>query len=226
MATLNKIFDAVNKAVGWLLILLFSVMTVAYFGQIVMRYLFSSGLHWTEEITRYSQVALIMFGAAVLAGRNGHINVSVLETVVPRRMRKWVIIGQQVVTGAFFAIAVKLGVDFVINAGSQVSTNMRIPMAWVYMMFPIAYTILGFNVIVFILNTLTTTETLDEDPDEIMVDLTEGTTETIPGGDPLTTSDIGHSLEAEHHHHGPEAVPGGQAVPDHIDRPDQPKENL
>ena len=153
MATLNKISEWVNRGVGWLLIFLFSLMTVAYFGQIVLRYVFSTGLVWTEELTRYCQVALIMFGAAMLAGQNKNINVSLLEALVSPRTRKWVVIGQQVITGLFFLVAIKISFDMIGIIGGQVSTNMRVPMKYVYSMFPVAFTILVFNVIVFILNT-------------------------------------------------------------------------
>ncbi|MFV0452514.1 MAG: TRAP transporter small permease [Propioniciclava sp.] len=155
MVTLNKIFTGVNRVVGWLLIALFAVMTVSYFGQVVLRYVFQTGIAWTEELTRYSQVALIMFGTAVLAGKNGNINVSVLEHVVPQRFEKWVVIGQQLITAAFFVVAIMISFDFIALAGSQVSTNMRIPMQWVYAIFPLAYTVLVFNVVVFIVNTIT-----------------------------------------------------------------------
>lgn len=153
MALLNKISDWVNRIVGWFLIFLFSLMTVTYFGQIVLRYVFGTGLHWTEELTRYSQVALIMFGAAMLAGQNKHINVSLLEAIVKPKVRKWVMIAQQVITALFFLVAIKIAVDMIGITGDQVSTNMRVPMKYVYGMFPIAFTILVFNVVVFIINT-------------------------------------------------------------------------
>lgn len=153
MATLNKVAEWVNRAVGWLLIFLFALMTVTYFGQIVLRYVFSTGLVWTEELTRYSQVALIMFGAAMLAGQNKHINVSLLEAIVSPKIRKWVIIAQQVITALFFLVAIKISFDMIAIIGGQVSTNMRVPMKYVYAMFPIAFAILVFNVIVFIINT-------------------------------------------------------------------------
>lgn len=154
MAILNKIFEWVNRVVGWLLIVLFATMTVAYFGQVVLRYAFQSGVVWTEEITRYSQVALIMFGAAILAGKNTHINVSVLESILKGNARKWAMIIQQLITAAFFGVAIIISFQFIDNAGTQVSTNMRIPMAAVYTMFPIAFSVLVFNVVVWILNTL------------------------------------------------------------------------
>lgn len=166
MATLNKISAWVNRACGWLLVFLFALMTVTYFGQVVLRYVFSTGVHWTEELTRYSQVALVMFGAAVLAGQNKHINVSLLEALVSPPVRKWVVVGQQLITGAFFLVAIKISFDMIGITGAQVSTNMRVPMMYVYGMFPVAFTILVFNVVVFILNTLREPPPTDDPLDE------------------------------------------------------------
>ncbi len=154
MQTLNKISAGLNKVSGWFLILCFSVMTVAYFGQIVLRYVFQTGLHWTEELTRYTNIAMVMVGSAVLAGKGSHINVSILENVVPIKIKKWVIIIQQILTIIFFGAAIFIAFDMIKLAGTQVSTNMRIPMAMVYGVFPIAFIILVFQVIVFILNSV------------------------------------------------------------------------
>ncbi|MFA5575928.1 MAG: TRAP transporter small permease [Tissierellaceae bacterium] len=154
MKVLNKISNGLNKLSGWFLILAFSVMTVTYFSQILLRYVFQTGLQWTEELTRYTNVALVMIGTAIMAGKDTHINVSILESLVPKGAKKWVIILQQLITGTFFAIAIKISFDMIKLAGSQVSTNMRIPMAYVYGMFPIAFSILVFQVIVFILNSI------------------------------------------------------------------------
>lgn len=154
MQTLNKISAGLNKVSGWFLILCFSVMTVAYFGQIVLRYVFQTGLHWTEELTRYTNIAMVMVGSAVLAGKGSHINVSILENIVPLKAKKWVIIIQQTITIIFFGAAIFIAFDMIKLAGTQVSTNMRMPMAVVYGVFPIAFTILVFQVIVFILNSV------------------------------------------------------------------------
>ena len=158
MKAINSVKYWIDKLCRLILILLFSVMTITYFGQIVLRYVFGTGLPWTEELTRYCQVALIMFGAAVLSGRNLHINVSILESVVPVSYQKWVIIMQQIITAIFFVAAINISFDMIALADTQVSTNLRVPMKFVYGIFPVAYSILVFNVAVFILNQIVTKE--------------------------------------------------------------------
>ena len=154
MKLLNKISAWLNKICGWYLILAFSLMTVTYFGQIVLRYVFQSGLKWTEELTRYTNISLVMIGAAVMASSNSHINVSALESVLPKVPKKWLIIFQNVLSIAFYGLAIFFSFQFIQIAGTQVSTNMRVPMRFVYGMFPVAFSILVFQLIVFILNSI------------------------------------------------------------------------
>ena len=158
MKTLNKISDNIDKAVGWFLIACFVLMTVAYFGQVVLRYVFQTGIHWSEEITRYTNIALVMFGSALMAKKNAHINVSILQQLVPKKAEKWVIILQQLLTMVFAGFVVVYSFQMIKIAGTQVSTNMRIPMKFVYAIFPIAFSLMVFNVIVFLLNSLTKKE--------------------------------------------------------------------
>jgi TRAP-type C4-dicarboxylate transport system permease small subunit len=129
-------------------------MTLVYFGSIVFRYAFNSGIVWAEEFTRYMNVALVMLGSATVARYNGHTNVSILETAVPKKIKKWVIVMQQLFTGAFFSAAFYFSLKMIELAGSQVSSNMRIPMRNIYSIFTVAFSILVFQVIVHILNTI------------------------------------------------------------------------
>lgn len=152
MKVLNNINSFVNKLLRLILIICFSVMTVSYFSQIVLRYVFGTGFHWTEELTRYTNIALVMFGSAVISGNRNHINISVLETIIPQKYVKWAYFLQQVLTIVFFGAAIFYGFDMMKLAGTQVSTNLRIPMKIVYGIFPAAFIILVFQTIVYILN--------------------------------------------------------------------------
>jgi len=154
MNTLNRISDGITKISGWFLVAAFALMSVTYFTQVVLRYVFQSGIHWTEELTRYTNVALVMVGSAVLSRKNKHINVSAMEVMISPKLKKWLIVFQQLLTATFFGITIFIGFNMMALAGTQVSTNMRIPMAVVYGIFPVAFTILVFQTLVFILNVI------------------------------------------------------------------------
>lgn len=151
MKALITINNIVNKISRYLLILMFAAITAIYTSQIVSRYFFSSGLHWSEEFVRYVDIAMVMLGSAVLARSNGHVNVSALESVTPESKMKYLKLVQNLLTIIFFGISIFLGFQFMNHAGTQISTNMRLPMKMVYGIFPITFIILVFNAIMFIL---------------------------------------------------------------------------
>ncbi|NLY08787.1 MAG: TRAP transporter small permease [Tissierellia bacterium] len=151
MKAIIAINEIVNKISRYLLILMFAAITVIYTSQIISRYFFSSGLHWSEEFVRYVDVAMVMLGSAVLARGNGHVNVSALESVTPEDKLKYLVLVQNLLTITFFGIAIFLGLQFMNLAGTQISTNMRLPMKMVYSIFPISFVVLVFNAIMFIL---------------------------------------------------------------------------
>ncbi len=151
MKGLIAINNAVNKISRYLLILMFAAITVVYTSQIVMRYFFSSGLHWGEEFVRYVDIAMVMLGSAVLARSNGHVNVSALESITPENKLKYLQLVQNILSIVFYGIAIFLGLQFMELAGTQISTNMRLPMKMIYLIFPVSFVILVFNAIMFIL---------------------------------------------------------------------------
>ena len=152
LEVLNKISKILNKICEWFCILAFTVMTIAFGGQVFSRYILGRGLVWTEELTRYTNIAMVMVGAAILAGRGAHINIGTLEDALPPKYRKWLIVLQQTLMGIFFGAAIFIGFTMIRIAGTQISTNMRMPMRYVFTIFPIAYSILLFQLVVFTLN--------------------------------------------------------------------------
>lgn len=145
MKLLIRISDGVDKVCSVAVIFLLSLMTVTYFAQVLLRYVFQTGLHWTEELTRYSGVWLIMIGGSMMAKRKAFINVSILEELLPGKSRAWLIVFQQLVTAVFFAAMIGISFMMIELAGSQVSTNMDLPMALVYGIFPVAFALLVFQ---------------------------------------------------------------------------------
>lgn len=156
MKALQRISDVLDKACSWAIGILFGVMTVTYFMQILLRYAFGTGFMWTEELTRYADIWAIMIGAAMIAKRKNWINVSVLEEMLNGRPRAKaaLLVFQQVLTLIFFAAMFIVAFRFIELAGTQVSTNMRIPKRWVYWIFPPAFAVAIYQTLVGILSSL------------------------------------------------------------------------
>lgn len=153
MKAVLKLSDFLDKICGWAIAGLFMLMTVTYFMQILLRYAFGTGFMWTEELTRYADIWAIMIGGAMLAKRKTWINVSVLEEMLNSKpkAKATLIVFQQILTLAFFVAMFFIAFDFIKLAGTQVSTNMRIPKRWVYWIFPPAFAVTIFQTLLAII---------------------------------------------------------------------------
>jgi TRAP-type C4-dicarboxylate transport system permease small subunit len=69
-----------------ILVILLAGMVVMVFGNVVLRYLFNSGLDLSEELSRYFFVWLTYIGAVVVMRENGHLGV---DTLVGNLSRQW-----------------------------------------------------------------------------------------------------------------------------------------
>jgi TRAP-type C4-dicarboxylate transport system permease small subunit len=64
------------RAAEWLLIALLAVMVVLVFGNVVLRYVFNSGIVFSEEVSRFVFMWLTLIGALVVMKDNAHLGMS------------------------------------------------------------------------------------------------------------------------------------------------------
>ena len=67
-----------DKLEEYLMVFLVAVMTVLIFVQVVMRYVFSNSLAWTEELSRYLFLWSIWLGASYGVKTKTHVKLTVL----------------------------------------------------------------------------------------------------------------------------------------------------
>ena len=74
-------------ALGWLLVVMITGMTVTVSMQIVSRYLLDISLIWSEEVARLLFISMVFIGAALLARRREHLAVTAFADMLPSRGR-------------------------------------------------------------------------------------------------------------------------------------------
>lgn len=84
-----------------------TVMSLLVFGNVVLRYLFNSGITWSEEMSRYLFVFMIFAGAALALIQNKHLAVDMLVERLPAPLRKACIL----ISSALMLYALWLMVD-------------------------------------------------------------------------------------------------------------------
>jgi len=118
--------------------------------QIVSRVVFTA-TSWTEETARYLLIWLTFLGACLAYRRGRHIAVTVLSDALPP-------LGQRVcrglialVTIAFMAVLLQVGLDYMALQSFQQSAALRIPMSVVYAVMPLSAAIMAYMAVVDLL---------------------------------------------------------------------------
>jgi TRAP-type C4-dicarboxylate transport system permease small subunit len=69
------LIDRIQKLLEGMLVGLLAVMVVIVFANVVLRFVFHSGIAQTEELSRYAFVWLTFIGAVVVLREEGHLGV-------------------------------------------------------------------------------------------------------------------------------------------------------
>ena len=78
-----KILDLYCRAIKFTIALCLAVMVVLVFGNVVLRYVFNSGITVSEELSRWLMVWLTFLGAIVALREHSHLGVDTLVRALP-----------------------------------------------------------------------------------------------------------------------------------------------
>jgi TRAP-type C4-dicarboxylate transport system permease small subunit len=126
-----------------LMILLMVTMIIVINSLVVTRYFFSYSPSWTEEVTRFSMVWMVMLGAGVLTLFDDHISLTMAVEKLPKRLRKW----QRLLVHIFvFLIAVIIawkGFEFAYGLNSVIAPALQTSMIYPAISVPIGATMIA-----------------------------------------------------------------------------------
>jgi TRAP-type C4-dicarboxylate transport system permease small subunit len=85
---MKYLIPRLERTVEWLMALALSVMVVLVFGNVVLRYVFNSGIAAAEELARLMFVWMIFLGAILAMRRHAHLGVEMVQARLPRWARR------------------------------------------------------------------------------------------------------------------------------------------
>lgn len=128
---------AVCRAASVAMVLLMATMVVVINALVVTRYAFSYSAPWTEEITRYAMIWLVMLGAGVLTLFDDHIALNLVVDKLSRRVRPWQrLLVQLLVLGCALLIAWE-GFPFAIGLRPVLATGLQVSMFYAAIAVPV-----------------------------------------------------------------------------------------
>ncbi|MCR4429630.1 MAG: TRAP transporter small permease [Tepidanaerobacteraceae bacterium] len=153
MGILYRISEKSDKFFRFLVTVFFIAMFVLYFGQVVLRYFFHTGLPWAEELVRYLMIAMTYIGAAVLTKEGSQISMTLIEDIFPYT-KKWLHLIQYIFTIIFYVIITYLAILALNLAQTQKSPAMGLPMSVIYAVIPLSTIFMVIHLIIKIYDSI------------------------------------------------------------------------
>ena len=133
---LGRLSDGVNSICEVGLFATLTLMTVVTILQIVCRIWFRA-LTWSEEATCFLLVFASFLGTTVAFKRGSNIAVNFMLNVLPKPIKKIMMLFIELTGIVFFGVTGWYGVILCIEERMQMASSMPISMAWMYVVFPL-----------------------------------------------------------------------------------------
>jgi TRAP-type C4-dicarboxylate transport system permease small subunit len=111
------------------------LMSMATFGNVVLRYAFNSPIQWAEEFSRYAFIWVVFLGAAACSKRKLHIAITGVAELMPARLRRAMAVLVQLVVLALMAALAYYG-WVLCRLMTQPTSTLNIPQYVVYLVVP------------------------------------------------------------------------------------------
>lgn len=132
---------------------IFSVITVVCFAQIINRYFFGQSFVFAEELAVQLMIWIAFLGAAKCVSEDSHARLTVVMTMLPGRLRAASMLLSNVLSIAFLGIAAWYGFRLVRTTWRSTTIGTGIPEGLVYLAMPVGSVIM---IAFLIANSITT----------------------------------------------------------------------
>ena len=133
----SKVLDVLEKIITVITAILLAVMTILFCYQVFLRYVLHGANAWSEDLTRYLFVYVVMLGSAISTRKATNLTVDMFIDLVPKRAKALV---QVVFCGLMYFFLFFLfteGLNLTRNTMNSISASLQVPMAYFYVAIPI-----------------------------------------------------------------------------------------
>lgn len=129
---MNKMLDKLFKCVDYFTGILTGLMVLFVFLNVVLRFVFNSGLTWSEELSRYLFVFVTYIGAVSAMRTNSHMTVDMLISRVNPALQMLMYVLSQTIIAGLMGILVHGSFKMVLQNTASKTAALGIPYALLY----------------------------------------------------------------------------------------------
>ncbi|ASJ74118.1 TRAP transporter small permease [Granulosicoccus antarcticus] len=168
---MKRFWHFVDNIESYLCRTLLAIFVCLLFLQVIVRTLFDFSFSWLEELSIYMFVWFVFFGASYAAKMAAHNRVTFQFKFLPDGAIKYIEAFADLFWIAFNVTFIYLSIDFIFNKMNkfQSSQTMGFHLSWVYIVLPIAFSLMTFRILQVNYKKLILKEDV-RDPDAIDLD--------------------------------------------------------
>jgi C4-dicarboxylate transporter DctQ subunit len=124
------------------------VVTLVFLG-VVLRLVFTSGLPWQEELSRFGFVFVCYLGASYGMKSDDHIRITFVADALPKRARKILRVLTDIIWIAFNVFVVIVSIDYYLRQKDFLGLSgiLKIPLHYVFLTIPVGFAMLTLRLI-------------------------------------------------------------------------------
>ena len=136
------LYKTLHKTIDLVLFAILAAMVIIVSVQIFTRFVLFYSLPWSEELSRYLFAYLILLGACVGVRENNQICIDIIDNFVRGRSARYLAVFQYLVQIAAVAILFYSALMLMKVGARQISPAMGVKMSWIYLCFPVGFTLI------------------------------------------------------------------------------------
>lgn len=147
---MEKLRYALNRSLNALAGVSFLAMVILTCWQVFTRYILQNPSSWSEEMVSYLFAWMSLFGASIVVGERGHMNIPIVVERMGKKGRKFFAIFAEIVACIFAGVILVYGGTQITNlAMGQMTSSLGLPIGVFYVVLPLSGVI---NIVYTILN--------------------------------------------------------------------------
>lgn len=137
-------------------------MVILVFVQIVLRELTGTSFNWISDVAKYSMIWVIFLGSSFAFQHGAHVAVDILLDRVSISVKKLLFILILMTSSIFLIVFSYTGIELVSSTFTQISPNLNIPMAYIYLVIPVSGLLMLINLFDVVIRFLKTGKSIEE----------------------------------------------------------------
>lgn len=147
---MKQLRNILNRSLNVLAGISFLAMVALTCWQVLTRYILQNPSSWSEELVSYLFAWMSLFGASIVVGERGHMNIPIVVERMGEKGRKFFAIFAEIVACLFAGIILVYGGIQITNlAMGQMTSSLGLPIGVFYVVLPISGVL---NIVYTVLN--------------------------------------------------------------------------